>query len=77
MDGTHALPASVEVAVWDGRRFVPVTGTTVEWATASDTPTVLTFDQVRGSRLRLTLTSSRPGEVQGAVRISKLEAPTG
>ena len=75
VDATHGLPASVEAAVWDGRRYVPVTGAALDWATASDAPTVLTFDAVRGSRLRLTLTSSRPGEAVGAVRISKLEAP--
>ncbi|MEU5096474.1 glycoside hydrolase family 2 TIM barrel-domain containing protein [Streptomyces sp. NPDC020996] len=77
VDATHSLPASVEAAVWDGRRYVPVTGTAVDWATASDTPTLITFDPVRGSRLRLTLTSSRPGEPAGAVRISRLEVPAG
>ncbi|MGX9888117.1 glycoside hydrolase family 2 TIM barrel-domain containing protein [Streptomyces sp. NPDC002276] len=77
VDATHSLPAAVAVAVWDGGGWVPVEGTAVDWATASDSPTVVTFDAVRGSRLRLTLTSSRPGVVQGAVRISKLEAPAG
>ncbi|MFC8094559.1 glycoside hydrolase family 2 TIM barrel-domain containing protein [Streptomyces sp. NPDC057301] len=77
VDGTHSLPASAEVAVWDGDRYRPVSGAAVDWATASDAPTVITFDAVRGSRLRLTLTSSHPGEVVGAVRISKLEAPGG
>ncbi|MGW2719258.1 glycoside hydrolase family 2 TIM barrel-domain containing protein [Streptomyces sp. NPDC001492] len=77
VDATHSLPASVEAAVWDGRRYVPVTGAAVDWATTSDAPTVLSFDAVRGSRLRLTLTSAHPGEVLGAVRISKLEAPGG
>ncbi|MFF4835796.1 glycoside hydrolase family 2 TIM barrel-domain containing protein [Streptomyces sp. NPDC001315] len=74
VDATHTLPASVEVAVWDGRGYARVTGASVEWATASDTPTVITFDAVSGSRLRLTLTSAHPGEAQGAVRIGKLEA---
>ncbi|MEU2285250.1 glycoside hydrolase family 2 TIM barrel-domain containing protein [Streptomyces sp. NPDC013178] len=74
VDATHSLPGAVEVAVWDGERYRPVTGAAVDWADASDQPTVITFDAVRGSRLRLTLTSSRPGEVQGAVRIGKLEA---
>ncbi|MET9381641.1 glycoside hydrolase family 2 TIM barrel-domain containing protein [Streptomyces sp. NPDC002928] len=74
VDATHTLPASVEVAVWDGRGYAPVTGASVEWATASDTPTAITFDAVSGSRLRLALTSAHPGEAQGAVRISKLEA---
>ncbi|MEU7300432.1 glycoside hydrolase family 2 TIM barrel-domain containing protein [Streptomyces sp. NPDC007206] len=73
VDTTHALPAKAEVAVWDGRAYVPVRGAKVEWATASDSPTVITFDPVRGSRLRLTLTSAYPGEVKGAVRISRLD----
>ncbi|MDX3245213.1 glycoside hydrolase family 2 TIM barrel-domain containing protein [Streptomyces sp. ME18-1-4] len=74
VDATHSLPASIEAEVWDGARYVPVTGAAVDWATASDAPTALTFDPVRGSRLRLKLTSGAPGTVQGAVRISRLEA---
>ncbi|MEU9989274.1 glycoside hydrolase family 2 TIM barrel-domain containing protein [Streptomyces sp. NPDC048045] len=73
VDGTHALPARAEVAVWDGRGYVPVTGARTDWATASDSPTVIAFDAVRGSRVRLTLTSAHPGEAQGAVRISRLD----
>ncbi|MFE7271560.1 glycoside hydrolase family 2 TIM barrel-domain containing protein [Streptomyces sp. NPDC057623] len=75
VDATHTLPASVVAEVWDGRRYVPVEGASVDWATASDAPTSITFDAVRGSRLRLTLTSVHPGESRGAIRISKLEAP--
>jgi beta-galactosidase len=74
LSATHSLPAAVEAAVWDGERYAPVTGAAVDWAKASDEPTVITFDAVRGSRLRLTLTSAHPGEAQGAVRISKLVA---
>jgi beta-galactosidase len=73
VDGSHSLPARVEVAVWNGHAWTPVTGTTVDWATASDSPTVITFPAVRGSRLRLTLTSAYPGETRGAVRISRLD----
>ncbi|MFJ3305316.1 glycoside hydrolase family 2 TIM barrel-domain containing protein [Streptomyces sp. NPDC086549] len=73
VDTTHALPAAVEVAVWDGRAYVPVEGATVDWATASDSPTVITFGPVSGARIRLTLTSAHPGEAKGAVRISRLE----
>ncbi|MFB8181285.1 glycoside hydrolase family 2 TIM barrel-domain containing protein [Streptomyces sp. NPDC055966] len=73
VDAGHTLPARAEVAVWDGRAYVPVTGARTQWATASDTPTVITFDAVRGSRLRLTLTSADPGTAQGAVRISRLD----
>ncbi len=77
VDATHALPSAVTVAVWDGRAWVPVEGAVVDGATASDAPTIVTFGAVRGSRLRLTLTSSHPGTPQGALRISKLEAPAG
>ncbi|MFG2729407.1 glycoside hydrolase family 2 TIM barrel-domain containing protein [Streptomyces canus] len=73
LSATHSLPAAVEAAVWDGKRYVPAEGVSVAWATASDEPTVVTFDAARGSRLRLTLTSAYPGETRGAVRISKLE----
>ncbi|MET7572823.1 glycoside hydrolase family 2 TIM barrel-domain containing protein [Streptomyces sp. NPDC005492] len=77
VDTLHSLPSAVTVAVWDGRVWVPAEGTAVDWATASDAPTVITFDAVRGSRVRLTLTSAHPGTAQGAVRIGKLEAPAG
>ncbi|MER6013192.1 glycoside hydrolase family 2 TIM barrel-domain containing protein [Streptomyces bluensis] len=73
---THSLPASVEVSVWDGKRYVPVQGVKTDWATESDAPTVITFDPVRGTRLRLLLTSAHPGHAEGAVRISRLEVPT-
>ncbi|MEU9287290.1 glycoside hydrolase family 2 TIM barrel-domain containing protein [Streptomyces sp. NPDC048275] len=76
-DATHALPASVEVAVWDGKRYVPVTGTAVDWATGSDAPTVITFDAVRGARLRLVMTSGHPGSAAGGLGISRLEVPVG
>ncbi|MCF1598764.1 glycoside hydrolase family 2 TIM barrel-domain containing protein [Streptomyces muensis] len=75
VDATHTLPSSIVAEVWDGRRYTPVKGASVDWATASDAPTVITFDVIRGSGLRLTLTSAHPGEPRGAIRISKLEAP--
>ncbi|MEU1271563.1 glycoside hydrolase family 2 TIM barrel-domain containing protein [Streptomyces sp. NPDC005799] len=77
VDATHGLPASVEVAVWNGHTYAPVTGASTDWATASDAPTVITFDATGGSRLRLTMTSAHPGTAAGAVRISKLEVPVG
>jgi beta-galactosidase len=75
VDGTHSLPVRVEAEIWDGHRYRPVRNPSVDWATASDTPTVLTFTAQRGSRIRLTLTSRFPGEPRGAVRISRLEVP--
>lgn len=75
VDASHTLPASVAAEVWDGRRYMPVKDASVDWATASNAPTVITFDAIRGSGLRLTLTSAHPGEPRGALRISKLEVP--
>ncbi|MFK4268814.1 hypothetical protein [Streptomyces milbemycinicus] len=74
IDATHSLPASVEVSAWNGHAYVPVREAKVTWATSSDTPTVITFAPVRTSRLRLDLTSARPGAADGAQRISALEA---
>ncbi|WP_282090454.1 glycoside hydrolase family 2 TIM barrel-domain containing protein [Streptomyces tendae] len=75
VDDGHSLPADVGVEVWDGRAWRAATRARTEWATASDTPTVVTFDRLRGSRVRLTLTSRHPGEARGAIRVSRLEAP--
>lgn len=77
VDATHSLPASVEAEVWDGERYVPVKGAAVDWATASDAATVVTFDAVRGARLPLVMTIRRPGEADGAQRISRLQVPAG
>ena len=75
VDATHSLPAAIEVAVWDGRAWQAARDTEIGWATASDAPTVITFKAVRGSRIRLTLTSRHPGDPRGAIRISRLDAP--
>ncbi|MEU1297250.1 glycoside hydrolase family 2 TIM barrel-domain containing protein [Streptomyces sp. NPDC005840] len=77
VDAGHSLPSAVRVEVCDGRRRVPVTGARIDWATASGAPTVVTFDAVRGTGLRLTLTSAHPGEAAGAIRVVALEAPAG
>lgn len=75
VDATHSLPAAIEVAVWDGRAWQNARNTEIGWAAASDAPTVITFEAVRGSRIRLTLTSRHPGEPRGAIRISRLATP--
>ena len=47
----------------------------VEPATASGQPTVITFDPVSTTRLRLDLTSAHPKAPNGFVAISELEVP--
>ncbi|MET7845249.1 glycoside hydrolase family 2 TIM barrel-domain containing protein [Streptomyces sp. NPDC005356] len=74
VDAKHSLPASVDVSVWDGKRYVAVRDADIDWAAASGEPTVITFDAVHGSRLRLDLTSRRPGEPAGACGIVALDA---
>jgi beta-galactosidase len=73
VDATHSLPATIEVAVWDGRAWQAARDTEIGWAAASDTPTAITFRPLRGSRIRLTLTSRHPDEARGAIRISRLD----
>jgi beta-galactosidase len=60
VDAARSLPASVAVSVGDGERYVPVEGARADRAGTSGTPTVIAFDAVRGSRLRLDLTSTHP-----------------
>ncbi|MFK0172714.1 glycoside hydrolase family 2 TIM barrel-domain containing protein [Streptomyces sp. NPDC090306] len=75
VDATHTLPAGIAAEVRDGGRWVPVKGAAVDRADVSDDPTVLTFEPVRGSGVRLVLTSAHPGGSDGAVRISRLDVP--
>lgn len=72
VDGTHSLPAQVAVSYWDGDRFVPVRRQTVSWGAASGDPTVVAFTPVHTARIRVDLKSAKPGEVDGAQRITEL-----
>jgi beta-galactosidase len=71
-DTARALPATITVSYWDGRRFVPVRGTRIEWATASNQPTRVSFDPVRTSRIKLDMTSRSPGTATGFLQIAEL-----
>jgi beta-galactosidase len=70
IDATHALPGALALSYWDGDRYVPIRNPAITWATATGTPTVITFPAVRTPRLRLDLTSAAPGSAGGAQRIT-------
>ncbi|WP_037914317.1 glycoside hydrolase family 2 TIM barrel-domain containing protein [Actinacidiphila yeochonensis] len=74
VDATHSLPASVTVSYWDRDRWVAVRDQQVAWATASGTPTAVTFSPVHAARFRLDLVSAGPGTAAGAQRITAITA---
>jgi beta-galactosidase len=73
LSSTLSLPASVSVAYWDGHDFVPVKNLQATLATASGQPSTFTFDPVRSSQVRLTMTSPTPGTGAGFLRIAELQ----
>ena len=74
--GPLALPASITVSYWNGRKLVPVHNLKITWATASNQPTTITFDPVTTSQVRLTMTSPSPGTASGFLQIAELKAVT-
>lgn len=74
-DATHELPADIAVSYWDGDRFVSANGVHVDWATASNQPTTITFDPVQTSRVRLDMASRDPDTGHGFLEIAELRFP--
>lgn len=72
--GALALPSAIAVTYWTGRKFVPVKNLKIAWATASNQPTTVSFDQVSASQIRLTMTSPSPGTATGFLTIAELTA---
>jgi beta-galactosidase len=69
-----ALPATLVVSYRSEHGFVPVAGQRITWATASGQPTTVTFDPIRTTALRVTMTSPTPGTASGFLGISQLTA---
>jgi beta-galactosidase len=72
-DAQRTLPSSIEVTYRDGDRWVRVTGLHVEWATASNEPTTISFDPVSSASVRLKLISPHPNESNGFFQIAELQ----
>jgi len=68
-----ALPASITVSYWDGHAFKAVRNLAINWATASNQPTTLTFDAVHATQVRLDMTSPAPGTATGFLQIVELQ----
>ena len=52
-----------------------MTGLHVDWATASNQPSTITFDPVSSPTLRLKLISPHPNESNGFFQIAELQLP--
>jgi beta-galactosidase len=74
-DAVRSLPAAIDVSYWDGTRFVPVDNAHIDWATASNQPTTITFDSVPTTQIRLDMTSSLPKAANGFLQIAELAFP--
>jgi beta-galactosidase len=72
--GALSLPGAIAVSYWNGNAFVPASGVSISWASASGLPTTLTFDPVITTRVRLDMTSPSPGTAAGFLRIAELRA---
>lgn len=73
ISSSRAQPASVEVSYWDGDSWEPVSGLDITWATGSNQPTVITFDAVSTTGVRLDMTSAAPRTTSGFLQITELE----
>jgi beta-galactosidase len=75
MSANRVLPSSVRVSYWNGAGWVPVSAQQVQFATASDQPTTITFDPVSTTGVRLELTSPAPDTSTGFLQITELQVP--
>ncbi|WP_202971207.1 glycoside hydrolase family 2 TIM barrel-domain containing protein [Saccharothrix sp. ALI-22-I] len=73
VDGSHQLPASVEVAYWNGTAWASASNVRVDWATAVGQPSTITFDPVSTTKVRITMTSRAPGTSTGFLGINELQ----
>ena len=73
LNANRQLPKDLVLSYWDGSRYVPVRNQQVTWAAASNQPTLITFDPVATTSLRVDMTSKAPWTNTGFLQISELE----
>ncbi|HEY2769446.1 MAG TPA: discoidin domain-containing protein, partial [Solirubrobacteraceae bacterium] len=75
-DAHDELPATVAVYYWAGDHWAPVANQHVTFATASNTPSTITFDPITTTRLKLDMTSRAPYDPStGNLAISEVQIP--
>jgi beta-galactosidase len=72
VDGKHAVPASVTAEYWDGQRWREIPDATLRRSSSPDEPSRVGCSQVLTSGIRLTMTSARPQQADGFIRIVEL-----
>ena len=70
VDGSNAIPADFDVQYWDGENWVSASGQNVVKAEASNEETVLTFDPVVTTRVKVLMTNATPYSSTGNMTIS-------
>jgi beta-galactosidase len=74
LDANNQLPATVRVSYWNGLAWVPVRHQHVDFASASDQPSSITFDPITTTQVRLEMTSRSPGSpTTGNLTIAELQ----
>ena len=75
ISSSRMLPSVVTVSYWNGAAWVPVSNQQVQFATASNQPTTITFDRASTTSVRLAMTSPAPDTSTGFLQITELQVP--
>ena len=75
ISSSRTLPSAVTVEYWNGVDWRPVSNQQVQFATATNQPTTITFDPVSTTSIRLTMTSPAPNTSTGFLQITELQVP--
>jgi beta-galactosidase len=75
ISANRVLPSAITVSYLHGTTWLPVGNRQVQFATASNQPTTITFDPVSTTALRLDLTSPAPDTATGFLQITELQVP--
>jgi len=69
--GNSRLPESLNVQYWDGFYWVDAPNQQVQRQTASNTATIITFDQVTASKVRAVMKNATPHVTAGVMQVTQ------